>query len=102
MRDQRRSRLTLRAVVRPLFRHSSVTVGVFLSSTVIVLLIVIAYLPKTETARGLGIGLAASAAASFFVAHLLESRDPCFRSRDEVERVLEIPVLASCPPPGDR
>ena len=36
------------------------------------------------------------------VPHLIDRRHPVFRNRDEVERVLGLPVLASYPAPRER
>jgi hypothetical protein len=99
---QSRARHTLRDFVRPVFRHPWAAVGAFLGTLVIVLLIVIAWQPRAGVWRSLEIGLAGAVLFSLALAHAVERMDPCFRTRDEVERVLGIPVLASYPPPGER
>jgi hypothetical protein len=47
-------------------------------------------------------GLFAAIAAVIGVSILLDRRNPYFRTREEVEQVLRLPVLAVCPPRRDR
>jgi hypothetical protein len=95
---RRASAFTLLDMVRPVCRHYRVTAGVFLASMANVLLAEFVWPLQSASARlivlaaGVGCAIAAGATAAW----LRERRNPCFRSRQEIERVLGTEVLASC------
>jgi hypothetical protein len=83
------------SATRFLLRHRLVTAGVFAGATVVLLLVVIIAPGKFPIGGLLGIALLCAFAASLGAAYALERPNACFRTREEVERVLGLTVLAS-------
>jgi hypothetical protein len=84
------------------FRHRRITLSLLLAGLAV--LVVVGQLwPINETRpQVLGLGLVAVVSVAVGVPHLIDRRHPVFRNRDEVERVLGLPVLASYPAPRER
>ena len=80
---------------RAMSRHRRAALGVFLLSASLVLSLVLLW-PRGVSLVAALVGIALSGAAAVAAALLLSIRSPYFSSREEVERVLQLPVLAAC------
>ena len=81
--------------MRAVSRHRRAALGVFLISASLALSLVIMW-PRGVSPVAALIGIAASGVAAVAAALVLSLRSPYFSSREEVERVLQLPVLAAC------
>jgi hypothetical protein len=86
----------LERLQQPVARHVAAATMAFVT-TIAVTVMVIARWPGGAPLVTPIVGLAAAFAASISVSRLLDRRDPYFHTREEVEQLLDLPVLAVCP-----
>ena len=91
----------LERLQQPVARHVAAATVAFVA-TVAVTVMVIARWPGGAPLVTPIVGLAAAFAAAISVSRLLDRRNPYFGTREEVEQLLGLPVLAVCPPRRDR
>src|SRR5262249_24568530 len=96
----RSAKHTRRNGIGPELRHRRTMLSLLLAALVV---LVGVFWPVDETRfQVVGLGVVAVLSAAVGVPYLTDRRNPVFRSRDEVERVLGLPVLASYPAPRER
>jgi hypothetical protein len=76
-------------------RHRRAALGVFLIGASLVLSLGVLWPAGVSRISAL-VGIAVSGVAAVAAALVLSRRSPYFSSRGEVERVLQLPVLAAC------
>jgi len=83
-------------------RHRRITLSLLLAGLVALVGVDRIWPINEARPQVLGLGLVAVLSVAVGVPYLMDRRNPVFRSRDEVERVLGLPVLASYPAPRER
>jgi Flp pilus assembly protein TadB len=86
----------LEGLRQPVDRHLAAATVAFVA-TIAVTVMVIARWPGGAPLVTPIVGLAAAFAVAILVSRLLDRRNPYFGTREEVEQVLGLPVLAVCP-----
>ncbi len=82
-------------------RTRRVTRGWWLAAALL-LVIAVAWGLRAHRLAIAGAGAVAALAVGLAGPRVVESRNPCFRTHAEIERVLRLPILASCSSRGER
>ena len=91
----------LERLQHPISRHLTAATVAFVATIAVAVALIVRWPGGAPLTLAI-VGLFAAIAAATVVSMLLDRRNPYFRTREEVEQVLGLPVLAVCPPRRDR
>ena len=94
-------RSVLERLQHPIARHLTAATAAFVATIAVSVVLIVGW-PGGAPIGVAIVGLCAAFAAAIAVSMLLDRRNPYFRTREEVEQLLNLPVLAVCPPRRDR
>ena len=91
----------LERLQQPVARHLTAATAAFVATIAIAVALIVRW-PGGAPFTLAVVGLFAATAAAVAVSMWLDRRNPYFRTREEVEQVLGLPVLAVCTPRRER